>query len=309
MIDYIDFKTFEINFGLLSNTTHFDCTPQPIYTYILGIFLCIGGIVSYIPQYYYLIKTKQHKGISEFSLFLLNIGSFFLFGNSLILNWWKFGCYGNCSDALCTANLESVFQIGVGCIVPFPLYLLFIKYKYTNLTTVYDYDPDDLDRVNDNLESGDLNLSTQEENIIVIHNDNNNDNLNRRVYIVLYIGIYIIFAMLMIIVGLVEKYENPDNWLFFHILAKIFGVMGAICFSIVWIPQIVELIRTQEQGTLSLAMFIIQGPGNGVIITFQILYHQDWSTWIAYVITLVEQLLIIVILLIFKCRQRHRIII
>jgi uncharacterized protein with PQ loop repeat len=295
----MDLASLIENRYILSNSTYFDCTPQPIYTYALGIFLCIGGIVSYIPQYYYLIKTKQHKGINELSLFLLNLGSFCLFGNSLILNWWKFNCYDNCSAALCTANLESVIQIGVGCIVPFPLYLLFVKYKYKASRSIKSINFTNVISDNETLINTNL-INTQDKS------EDQFISVRRGLYIVLYIGIYIIFALLMIIVGLVEKYENPNNWEFFYTLAKIFGVMGAICFSIVWIPQIIELIRTQDQGTLSLAMFMIQGPGNGVIITFQILYHQDWSTWIAYVITLVEQLLIIIILIIFKCRIRKQ---
>lgn len=251
--------------------SYYECNVQPIYSYILGILLCIGGMVSYIPQYYYLIKTKNHKGISDKSLFFLNMGSFCLFSNALILNWWKFSCYGKCSTALCTANLESVFQIGVGCIAPFPLYLLFVKYRIRNSL-----------------------MQMRDRNIY-----------KRIVYILLYVGIYIVFVMLMIIVGLVEKMSNPNSWSIFEVAAKIFGILAAVCFSIVWLPQIIQLIKTKRQGNLSLAMFLIQTPGNAIIIMFQVLYKQNWTTWFAYVITLAEQLTIVIILFVYKCRQRN----
>ena len=79
---------------------YYSCNYQPIYNYILGVVLCIGGIISYAPQYYAIIKTKQSKGISELSLLLLNIGSFCLTTNSFILNWWKFKCYNSSGNML-----------------------------------------------------------------------------------------------------------------------------------------------------------------------------------------------------------------
>ena len=110
----------------------------------------------------------------------------------------------------------------------------------------------------------------------------------------------------MVIVGLVEKLENPNSWNIFSVAAKIFGIIAAVCFSVVWLPQIIQLIKIKEQGTLSLAMFLLQTPGNGIIILFQILYNQDWTTWFPYVITLAEQLTIVIILIVYRCRDRNR---
>ena len=51
-------------------------------------------------------------------------------------------------------------------------------------------------------------------------------------------------------------------------------------------------------------MFILQTPGNVIIILLQILYHQNWTTWITYLITFVEQGTIVVILLVLKYKNR-----
>ncbi len=242
----------------------YTCQGEPLFSYILGIVLCIGGMVSYFPQYYSLVKTKQHKGISEVSLLLLNIGSACLAANSFILNWWKFGCYQHCNFWLCSANLLSMFQIMVGWIMVFPLYLIFTRYKMKNSE-------------------------------------------RRMIYDIGYISIYVLFVLIMVIVGLAEKLSPGDSREFFNISAKVLGIISAICSCIVWLPQIIKLIRTKKQGNLSLLMFIMQTPGNAVIIIFQILYRQNWTTWFAYVITLAEQGIIVVILLVFKCRDRTRI--
>ena len=104
----------DIKFGPMNDNT---CISEPVFNIVLGSLLCVGGMISYIPQYYSLIKAKQPKGISEMSLVTLCIGSAFLTANAFILNWWKFNCYDNCSFWLCTSKLLSLFQICVGWIM------------------------------------------------------------------------------------------------------------------------------------------------------------------------------------------------
>lgn len=242
------------------------CTVEPVYSYVLGILLCIGGMISYFPQYYSLIKSKQHKGISELSLFILNIGSACLAANAFILNWAKFDCYNQCSFWICSANLLSLFQIMVGWIMVFPLYLIFLRYKIRNSE-------------------------------------------RRIIYDIIYIFIYILFILTMVIVGLSEKIKSPNSTNFFVVSAWILGgVISPICSCIVWIPQIIKLLQTRTQGNLSLAMFVMQTPGNAIIIVFQILYHQSVTTWATYAVCLIEQATIVGILLYFKWRDRNNII-
>lgn len=237
------------------------CTAEPIYSYVLGIFLCIGGSISYIPQYLSLIKSKQHKGISELSLFILCTGSAALAANSFILNWYKFECYDNCNFWLCTANLLSLFQIIIGFIMCLPLYLIFIRLKIRSSS-------------------------------------------KRIIYDLKYVLVHVIFVLVIVIVGLVEKLKNENSQNFFRISAWILGgVISPICNLIVWLPQIVKLFQTKDPGSLSLAMMVIQTPGNLVIIIFQILYHQSITTWITYCVTFVEQLIILIMLIYFKCKS------
>lgn len=234
----------------------YNCEIEPVYSYVLGILLCIGGMISYFPQYYSLIKAKQSKGISETSLFILNIGSACLAANSVVLNWSKFSCYNQCNSLICTANLLSMIQILVGWIMVFPLYLIFLRYKIKNSDRKIIYD-------------------------------------------LIYILIYLLFITIVGTIGLTEKMNGAQH--FFIISAWILGgIISPICSCIVWIPQIIKLIRTREQGNLSLPMFIMQTPGSVVVMVFQILYHQDWTTWITYVITFVEQGIIVIILIVLK---------
>lgn len=120
-----------------------------------------------------------------------------------------------------------------------------------------------------------------------------------------YIMTYLIFVGIMILIGLVDKALDSNSAIFFRVAATILGILAAICSAIIWIPQIVRLIKTQNPQGLSLLMFFLQTPGNIMIIILQILYKQDWTTWIAYLVLFVEQLTIIIILLILKWRTRN----
>jgi uncharacterized protein with PQ loop repeat len=238
------------------------CDAEPLYAYILGLSLCIAGVVSYVPQYYSLIQSKQTTGISEFSLLILNIGCATLTANSFILNYWKFQCYENCSALLCTGNLLPLIQITLGWLVVLPLYFIFVRYKIKG-------------------------------------------SKKRVLSDIRYLMTYVFFILGIVILGIVEKTFATNSTTFFQVSAIMLGVLSALCSCVVWIPQIVKLLKTQDPGGLSLLMFLIQTPGNIMVIILQLLYRQSWTTWITYVVLLVEQGTIVVILLVLRFRERH----
>jgi uncharacterized protein with PQ loop repeat len=252
------------------------CIVDPIIDYILGIAICIAGIVSYTPQYYSLItsSSEESREISEKSLFILNVGNACLAANSIILNWYKWDCYSNCNFWLCTAKMLPVIQITIGWIMVVPLYIIFIRLKVQN-----------------------------------------NRHRNRHcAFDLAYMLTYTLVIILILSISLGEKLNTNDPVglsdvrTFFNVFSQFLGVASAVCACLVWIPQIIKLIKTKKQGSLSLLMFLLQAPGNLVIIFFQaIMYHQDWSTWFAYVITFVEQLIVVILILIYKYRTPNNV--
>ena len=230
----------------------------------MAIAICVGGTISYLPQYYSMITSKQIKGISEISLLIMNIAGATLAANAFILNYWRFQCYQNCSFWICTGRLLSLFQIFIGWLVVVPLYFIFIRFKIRG-------------------------------------------SQKRILSDIRYIMTYLIFVGVMILIGLVDKAVDNNSSIFFRVAATILGILSAICSAIIWIPQIVKLIKTQNPHGLSLLMFFLQTPGNILIIILQILYKQDWTTWISYVVLFAEQLAIIIILLVLKWRNRNNI--
>lgn len=242
-----------------------ECTIDSVLGYIVGPLLCIGSIVSYVPQCYIIVKTKTIKGINEFSIILLGVGNFCLTLNSLILNWGKWNCFRKCGFWLCMAHLLPFYQILVGWIMVFVFYIVFMKYKIKNT-----------------------------ENKLI----------GALFYSLLYLG----FIAIVVTIAVGEKIANrgPPQIAFFQVFAQILGYASAVCSAIVWIPQIYTLILTKKSGNLSPIMFALQTPGNMVIIIFQaVLYRQPVSTWITYVITCIEQLIILGLIIAYYIRDRR----
>ena len=108
-----------------------------------------------------------------------------------------------------------------------------------------------------------------------------------------YLLAYLIFGIVIISLAIGEKIGG-ENVKFFHIFANVLGYTSAFCNGIVFIPQIITLYINRSNGNLSFLMFLLQTPGNVIIIVFQaVLYKTALSTWITYVILFIEQSIIL----------------
>lgn len=239
-------------------STNGTCPQIPAVVVAVAISLCIGGLVSYIPQHVALIKAGSAEGISEKSLFVLATSQAALVLNSLILNWSGWYCYSDegCGWWACTTGLLSFFQICVNFLAAIPIWLIFLRFKLRDSERACVYD----------------------------------------------LGYALTFAVLVImalIVSLVEKHKQ--NSVFFDVFARVLGVASAVGGALVWVPQIVKLIRWRNPIGLSLWMFLMQSVGGVIIVIFQaVLYQQNWTTWIGYVFVCLEQIAISVILVVFR---------
>ena len=133
-------------------------------------------------------------------------------------------------------------------------------------------------------------------------------NTNQRVISGLnYFITYMIFIVFVIALATGEKLENRNPSKFFFVFANILGYTSAICNGLVYIPQIYTLLKAQNNGSLSILTFALQAPGNLIIIIFQsIIYLQPVSTWIIYVITLIEQSIILILMIRFRNNLVYR---
>lgn len=119
-----------------------------------------------------------------------------------------------------------------------------------------------------------------------------------------YIITYLIFTIFIISLSIGEKFGNKHPDKFFLIFGNILGYTSAVGNGLVWLPQIYTLYKNKHNGNLSILMFALQAPGNLIIIIFQaVIYLQPVSTWITYVITLVEQSIILYLMIIYRTNK------
>lgn len=287
---------------------------------LTGTAICLAGIGSYLPQFYNIIKYKSVKGINEITLVLMNIGLMCLTMNSIIYSWEYFSC----SDVNCFTNLFPFVQITLSWVMVLIYYIIFIIYKFSNISSV-EYNSLKIGHTNFEFPQTEI-LKTESDVVYTIdlpefsdttyyenanaHTnakqsptiDNTNNFSNRLLYGLHYITTYVIFAIFVIALALSEKFEG--NLAFFKVFADILGYTSAGANSIVYLPQIYTLYKNKSIGNLSFLMYIMQTPGNIVIIIFQaIIYSSPVSTWITYVIVCIEQSLILFLMIYYTyCR-------
>ena len=128
-------------------------------------------------------------------------------------------------------------------------------------------------------------------------------NRNKRIISVLnYLICYFIFTIFIIALSLGEKIAENNK--FFVSFSKILGICSAVMNGLVYIPQIYILLREKESGSVSIFTYLLQTPGNLFVIIYQaVIYSVPVTTYITYVISFVEQLIILCILLYYECRK------
>lgn len=255
---------------------------------VLGIAICLGGVGSYIPQFYNIIKYKSVEGISEISLIILNIGLMCLTMNSLIFSWDYFFCENNISNSTfnyilnptfnyilnplfnssnfessldCFSNLLPFITIFISWLMVLVYYIIFIIYKFKKY----------------------------EKRII--------SGLN-------YCITYVLFTTLIISLAFAEKLNHASS--FFETYANVLGIASATANSLVYLPQIYTLYKDKSPGNLSILMYLIQTPGNIVIIIFQFLFSTKITTVLTYFIVLLEQSIILFQLLYYHYQENKR---
>lgn len=125
------------------------------------------------------------------------------------------------------------------------------------------------------------------------------------VWAIVYFVFFVVVSLLAIITKIIGQGVNTVH--FFTVFADVLGYISGACSCVVWIPQIYTLIKRKEIGNISPLMFALQTPGNLIIIVFQaIIYKQAVSTWITYLITFVQQLVILSIVVVYCIRDRRK---
>lgn len=120
-------------------------------------------------------------------------------------------------------------------------------------------------------------------------------------------------ASLLVALGvalfLLLRYDSQLQFHPVHAYADALGIAASVLVAIVWLPQIYTTLRERSPGSLSIEMLLLQAPGSVLVVIFQAVLANPplpWSTWLPYIITSLEQFLLIGLWLFFTFSTRLR---
>ncbi|EGC28566.1 hypothetical protein DICPUDRAFT_90885 [Dictyostelium purpureum] len=116
----------------------------------------------------------------------------------------------------------------------------------------------------------------------------------------------IVLSIIMFSVGVGIVYGVGPESKALQIYAFSCGIFAMVLVFLQWIPQIYTTIIANEIGSLSLVSVCIQAPGAFLVMYFQIDSKQNWSTWVPYLATGIQMIVLIVICVYYLIRDRKK---
>lgn len=234
---------------------------------VIGVLLMLGSIVSYLPQYYKIIKNKNVNGISHWSQGLNNISCFCAFFGAFMFDYHIFR---DCpKDKYCNRDLIPFFQLLFVWLCPLINYVIFIKYYHCpsyKKSKVY-YCP-----------------SFKKSNTHFIE-------IESRYFVYGFFWFYVLIFLGCCLMTSIVLVGNWKNWKNHGLLfGKILNSLSSLITAFVWIPQIYKTVKEKTVGSLSLLSLAIQAPGTFMIFIFQVVIsHSSWFIGLPYLITSIFQ--------------------
>jgi len=251
-----------------------DCYTEPSVANITTALLLISGIcVSYVPQYYAIVKARSSDGLNFTMLAVALLSSYLTMINSGILNWQSVVCCLNLSSIQCLKNNLATEQIFGGLICYTALYVLFLVYFNTQPTET----------------------ETREMRV-----------RSKRIALATFIGVLGSSVIVGIITG-VLYYDVRLHGSTLETVAQVFGYTSGALMIVQWAPQIYTTWKRKSPGSLSILMLILQMPGSLLVMFFQaVLNRSHVSIWVPYFFQFVEQLILVVLCAYFILQARKK---
>lgn len=99
---------------------------KSVYNIALGAVLCVGALLSFLPQHWSLLRSRSAKGLSWTWMLLSNIASWCLLFNVIGLNYAELGCCSSVGFGGCMEILLPMFQVGVAAVNMWPIFLFYV---------------------------------------------------------------------------------------------------------------------------------------------------------------------------------------
>ncbi|PVG01615.1 hypothetical protein CPB86DRAFT_752908 [Serendipita vermifera] len=281
-------------------------------TAILTAGLCVGLVLSYLPQHYKIIHSKTSQGLNPIFLLLGSTSAASGMLNVITLQWIVINCCKYLSPGYCMESLGAVWIVGLQWLFFTTVLVLYLIYfpphlKYVNITshTV----PWSHDMVTtEHVPSTEWRTATIAGFTTLSH--------------LLFITFTTFFLILTDPSTSAHppkpypipspnptpdpNYPTPYPSQRIALWATFLGVLSTTLAVIQYAPQLWTTWKAKTVGALSIPMMCIQTPG-AVLMVFSIAIRDgtNWTSWATYAAAGIMQGSLLVMCICWKVRQRR----
>jgi len=262
------------------------CEPHhDIFTTILTTGLCLGLVLSYLPQHYRIISKNTSEGFSPWYLLLGSTSSASGMLNVVMLQWDIVRCCRSIGVGYCLESLGGIIQVALQWALFSFILVLFLIYfpphlKYVDLPQ-QPSDPNEplLPPRRSNVKGDEWRLAVTLAWVVAIH---------------IAFEAFVTFFLL--------TYHSSQAQI--QAWATFLGVSSAGLAVIQYLPQLVKTYRIKVVGAISILMMCIQTPG-AILMVLNIILRPgtNWTSWITYATAGVMQGSLLAMCLIWRARQ------
>eukprot|EP01080_Neovahlkampfia_damariscottae_P004191 gene4191-7501_t len=269
-----------------------------VISVIMGLGVCISTPITLFAQTHKILKNKSADGLSFPTLSLAALNAFMAFCNATILNW----------DELKMCNCFSIFKCLDTILISAQLLILFYFYMVNLCLFMFFYwfpgkktEEESYGKLKDDNEL-EFDEEIQVEDKCVQDGEGTMYYKTQRLFISsLYTFLFIsYFVMAGIGITLTWVYgsdtESPGG-----VYARSLGLIATMIIIVQWTPQIFRTIIDRSAGNFSIVMIGIMTPASFVILFyFAVLSGQDWTTWIPYLFSGIQQAILLTLCIYFE---------
>lgn len=230
----------------------------------LGVILIVGTIASTIPQHIKIWQNKSTVGLSCLWLFLGNVNQFSSVINAVVMKFPQLQACSILGVGECTPSLLALYQLLALWLFSFPLYIWYLKFSIPSV-------------------------------------------MHRREWLMARVLFGILLAFIVVAIGaaVVTLTEFGDCAYVTLGFGYTMGIVSTVMTFTQWAPQIYSTFRAKSVGSFSILMLAMQAPGSFIIIFFFIFVsHENISTWLSYVSTACQQILLLSLLCVYDYRAK-----
>ncbi|KAI8879953.1 hypothetical protein K501DRAFT_335714 [Backusella circina FSU 941] len=253
-------------------------------TLFISIFLCIGLVISYLPQHYRIIANKTSQGFSAWFLLLGVVSSTSSLFNIILLQWDSILCCKSLTTGQCFEGLMGIIQIALQWAMFCLVFLLFLLYFPEHKKKRQ------LHRPTLRLELPDQMMISEEWKV----------SLWIAAICMGHLAIsFFITVILLAFVGSPREHWQTNYW------AGFLGVLSMILASLQYIPQIWKTWKQKTVGALSIPMMMLQTPGTALFVySLMVRPGTNWTAWLTYMATGILQGTLLVMCIVWHFRNK-----